>query len=269
MSTPFNNVEPDTDRLQMDREIKAVDDQSKLLYYSGISMSKKIPWEECPANSFIDIGNGLIMNITINDLSQENAVYNGQRGLKIMLYSFFPRIMGQVIGVMPCSVFRAQTTSAVSTIPSSTQTSGYLLRTRLNMEVFERSSWGYSVELSNSNVIDIFLAGDANNTTSAYFGQFRVVVKGSAGEIYFTYVKAGTAGATLHPSISLGCGVAMPTLGVSTGAHYGGFYNWSTHGYMQCGGTTPTALSYGSVTAITPAQLPERLKLVYPDSWFV
>lgn len=257
-TTPFVPQAPDVDRLQLAQEVRALDTQTAMMQYSGFGMSKKIPWDTCADNAFTDIGNGLVLKISIPDLSQENNAFAAYK-MSLKIYVFYPRFLGQVAYSHPISIARAQ---YVANSPKfATLGTTVLGRTRINMTNLLNQMWFINFETQESAAVSVV------PYTAANFSQ-----KQSVGSFYITIQQNGTISLrtatttpalTAYPCICLG--MNAPTMAFS---EMFGKFRVMVGGEI---GSTSDGLPvmHGKFTAPNAAALPERFKLLYPDSWFV
>lgn len=257
-TTPFVPQAPDIDRLQLAQEVRALDTQTAMMQYSGFGMSKKIPWDTCADNAFTDIGNGLVLKISITDLSQEGNAFAAYK-INLKICTFYPRFLGQVALSHPISLIRMQyvaNSPSFTTVPAQA-----LARTRVNMTTLLNQAWFINFVSQESGGSNIYPYTTANFSQKQVAGAFYIALQQN-GNIHFRLAAPNTA-VTVYPCICLG--ITVPTYQ---------FSNMLGHLTTSIGGDVGALndgvpVMQGKFTAPNAAALPERFKLLYPDSWFV
>lgn len=260
MTIPYDFKNPDIDKLDLAAKASLLDEWSRALRYSGVGMSKRIPWDDCATNAFTDIGNGLVLRIDIASLGGEAAALAQYANVGLKYYAFFPRVGGYCAFGKPLCIARVDFRAAT---PAFTYAGANLqLRTAINMTAFSSQ---YMPNAFTPAVVEFAVdtVGFTNNANSAR-GKWGILNLGFdfAGRIYVRATAAGaTPGAQIFPSINLG----YKAMDLSSGAN-------STFALQDCEAGSDNedgklyALLYSSPSLTL---LPQKFKLVYPDSWFV
>lgn len=256
MTVPYDFRNPDIDKLDLATKANLLDEWSRALRYSGYGMSKRIPWDDCTTNAFTDIGNGLVLRIDLPNFGGEAAALAAYGNVGVRVYCFYPRFSGYCLFGTPLWIGRVDLRAAT---PGYNYTGGNVqLRTTINMTAFASQ---YLANEFNPAIVEFAFGctGFTNNANTArgLWGRIKLGLDYS-GRLY-VMSSGAPAGAQNFPGIMFGA--VREKLG------NGSDYPFAIPSGVVGSGTEFGGLGVFAYTAPSLTLIPQKLKLIYPDSW--